>query len=493
MPSHLKFLATRLANAWRELRYVPRVWALVWRAARGWNVAWLLLIVVGGLLPVAVIQWTRRVVDSLLPVMGQGVSWTTLGPVLFSGGILAGVLIAAELMRSASNYVRNCQGELLQDYIAGLVQEKSASVDLAFYDWPDYYDHLHRAKAEAASRPVVLVESMGSLAQSCITLVAMAGVLAPLGLWLPLVLLASTAPALLAVIRYAVVQRQWREKMTAQERLAWYCDFVLTSRETAAELRLFGWGDHFRCLYQGLRRELREGRNRLVRQQALVEIAARVVAVAATAGAAAWMILRAIAGDTGPGDLVVFYQVFNQGQRVFEGLLQNAGQVYYNLLFLHDLFDFLDLPCSVLDDPAPVASPKLLADGVCFRNVRFKYPGSSRYALEGLDMQLPAGQITALVGANGSGKSTLIKLLCRLYDPQEGAVEWDGADVRHIRLADLRRMLTVLFQQPFHHQGTVRENLAIADLGCGERVRGAGCGEGGMPSRPGSPVLRGGG
>jgi ATP-binding cassette, subfamily B, bacterial len=466
----LKFIATRLRGASSQLRYVPRVWALVWSAARGWNVAWLLLIVLEGLLPVAIVQLTRLLVNSLFPILGhgrapsEGWSWPAVFPVLCWGGLLAGALLAVELLRSASNYVRDCQGELLQDHIARLVHQKSASVDLAFFDWPEYYDHLHRAKSEATRRPVVLVESLGSLARSSITLIAMAGILIPFGAWLPAILLVSTVPAFVVVARYAVVEHRWWERATPDERRSWYYDWMLTSRETAAELRLFGWGEHFRAVYQTLRKGLREGRKRLARRQVAVEVCARVVAVLVTAGAAAWMVLRAIDGLVGPGDLVLFYQVFNQGQRVFEGLLQHVGQVYYNILFLHDLFEFLDLRSNVLDAPTPAARPTSLLDRVRFRDVRFKYPGSNRFALEGLTLDVAAGRIAAIVGTNGSGKSTLVKLLCRFYDPDEGLVEWDGTDLRNLRGEDLRRMIAVLFQQPFHHQGTVAENIVLGDL-----------------------------
>ncbi|MBI3695836.1 MAG: ATP-binding cassette domain-containing protein, partial [Acidobacteria bacterium] len=77
---------------------------------------------------------------------------------------------------------------------------------------------------------------------------------------------------------------------------------------------------------------------------------------------------------------------------------------------------------------------------------------------------VPAGQIVAIVGPNGAGKSTLIKLLCRFYDPAAGRIELDGIDLRDLPIEELRRRITVLFQQPVHYNATAAENIALGDL-----------------------------
>jgi ATP-binding cassette subfamily B protein len=251
---------------------------------------------------------------------------------------------------------------------------------------------------------------------------------------------------------------------------------MMTAGETAAELRLFGLGAHFHRAYQDLRERLRGEEMRMARAQGLADLAAGAVALAVTAACLAWMAWRALQGAATLGDLALFYQAFSQGQRLMRSLLASAGHIYYNVLFLGNLFAFLDLEAQVIDPPRPIAiaagaHPHGVA--VRFRNVTFHYPGSERIALQGLDLAIPAGQIAAIVGANGAGKSTLIKLLCRFYDPQQGAIELGAIGLRDLSLQDLRAMVTVLFQEPVHYNASVAENIAPGATASRARVEAA--------------------
>jgi ATP-binding cassette subfamily B protein len=145
-------------------------------------------------------------------------------------------------------------------------------------------------------------------------------------------------------------------------------------------------------------------------------------------------------------------------------LLQNVGQLYANTLFLGNLFEFLALEPKVIDRPHPRPIPHVLTDGIRFERVSFRYPGSEGWALRDFNLDIPAGQLVALVGPNGAGKSTLVKLLCRFYDPEAGRITLDGIDLRELSLEELRSRITVLFQMPVHYNATVTENIALGDL-----------------------------
>ncbi len=437
--------------------HLPRALGLVWDGSRGWTLAWAALLVVQGLLPAATVTLTRELVNALV---ARDVRQSIL-----LAAAMALVLLLGELLRGAAGWIRTVQSELVQDHINALIHRKSMAVDLEFYDLPEYFDHLHRARAEAGYRPIALLESMGSLMQNGITLAAMLVILAPYGVWLPLALLCGTMPALYVVVRYTLVQHAWRLRTTADERRTWYYDWLLTARESAAELRLFDLGGRFRASYEALRLRLRGERIGMARGQALAQLAAGAAALAVAGACVAWIGWRALRGNATLGDLALFYQAFSQGQGLMRALLENLGQIYSNSLFLGDLFRFLELEPRVQDPARPARLPDADAGppGIAFHGVTFHYPGSRRRVLDGVSLEVPAGKIAAVVGTNGAGKSTLIKLLCRFYDPQAGRVTLGGTDLRELAAADVRRRITALFQPAVPYNATAGENIALGD------------------------------
>ncbi len=235
-------LATRGRALLDQLPYLPRAFSMVWEATGYWTLTWAILLLLQGVLPVAIVYLTRWLVDGLVAAVEAGGTWESVQPTLILVALMAGVMLANELLNSATGWIRTAQSELVKDHISTLIHKKSVAVDLAFYESPEYYDHLHRARAEAQYRPLALLENAGNLVKNSITLLAMAAVLIPLGVWLPIALLLSTLPALIVVLRYSSRQHQWRVRRTADERRSWYYDWLLTSGETAAELRLLDLG-----------------------------------------------------------------------------------------------------------------------------------------------------------------------------------------------------------------------------------------------------------
>src|SRR6185369_7133298 len=272
----VKILSSKLQKALAQLPNLPRALDLVWSVARPWTIAWILLLVVQGLLPVGLVYLTKLVVDGI--TRGHG-SWSAMLHVLQVVLLLGATLLLMEVVRNAINWVRTVQAELLQDHITALIHEKSVTVDLAFYELADYYDHLHRARTEARYRPVALLGNLGALLQNSITLMAMGAILIPLGPWLTVALLLSTVPAFFVVVHYALAEYQWRLRTTTEDRRAWYYGWIMTTAEAAAEIRLFSLGKYFQSHHKDLRKRLRGERLELMRRQSVAELAASVIAL----------------------------------------------------------------------------------------------------------------------------------------------------------------------------------------------------------------------
>lgn len=454
----------KVRSALLKLSYLPRALSLVWTAARSWTMAEVALLLVQGLLPASLVYLTKLLIDGLTLTIRAGPTAANVRAVVWFAVLMGLITLLLQVLGGIEQMVRTALSERLQDHIFTMIHRQSIAIDMDFYEQPEYFDHLHRAQHEALYRPVELTGHVATLLKNSVTLIAMAAVLSRFGYWLPILLLLSTLPALYVVLRFTLKSHDLRRRKTTEHRRTSYYDWLLTSAESAAELRLFGLGEFFSRKFVVVRERLRQERLRLAISQHLAEMIAGLSALAMTAGAIAWMIWRVLRGLGTLGDLVLFYQALNQGQGLMRSLLQSVGQLYASSLFLGDLFEYLALMPKVVSPAQPVPVPTSLQAGVSFKNVTFRYQNSERFALRDFNLKIPANSIIAIVGANGAGKSTLVKLLCRFYDPQAGHIKMDGVDLRDYSVEELRRMITVLFQTTVHYSTTVKENIALGDV-----------------------------
>ena len=133
-------------------------------------------------------------------------------------------------------------------------------------------------------------------------------------------------------------------------------------------------------------------------------------------------------------------------------------------MYLGDFFSFFDLRPRLKSPPDGKPFPDRVKSEFLFDQVSFRYPGSNRWALRNLDLQIRTGEIVALVGENGSGKSTVVKLLSRLYDPTEGRITLDGYDLREYELGALRNAISTVLQDFGRFEFTAGENIGIGRI-----------------------------
>jgi ATP-binding cassette subfamily B protein len=182
-----------------------------------------------------------------------------------------------------------------------------------------------------------------------------------------------------------------------------------------------------------------------------------IASTALIVGIGGWLVHR---GDVTVGTVVAFVLLL---ATLFDPV-QQLSQLYNTLqsaaAALHKLFAILDTVPDVDEHPQPAALPA--RGDLTVSDVTFRYAGVERPALNGVSLSLPAGTRLALVGPTGAGKSTLAKLMARLYDPVKGSVAFGGVDLRRASMASLRERITVIPQEGFLFDGSVRDNLLIA-------------------------------
>lgn len=442
----------------RQLHAGRRALALVWNAAGSWTLTWAVLLVGQGLIPAGQALLLRTLVNRLVSLPG----WSAIAPPAIG---IATLWVLGQLLSSALSWVRAVQAERVQDEVHRLIHIQALRLDLSFYDHPESYDQLYRAQVDAISQPLSLLESLGSIVQNGLGFLVLAGILWTYARWLPILLVFTALPGLLLVARHTLNEHRWNLAHTFEERRLRYLDWTITEQSSAAELRLFNLGGYHRRAFEALRDVLRTGKLRLVRQGAGTELIAGLLAWAGSVAGLGWMLHQTITGKVKLGDLLLCFQAFQQSQVLLRSLLEGAGKIYRSLLFVENLDEFLHMAPAIL--PGQDRTKCLpIKNSILFENVSFTYPGGTHRALDEFDLEIPQGKVVALVGHNGAGKSTLIKLLCRFYDPDQGRILIDDADLRQFDQEALRREIAVLFQEPVHYHATVRENIGFGDIEC---------------------------
>lgn len=448
----------------RHTLRLGRAIRLVWQTARGWTVANAFLLAVQGFLPLLSLYLTKLMIDSVaagIAAPDKSAAFGRVAAILAWTGLVA---LASALVRSASDLISENQAMIVTDRISDILHEKSVEIDLAYYENPKYFDTLHRAQQEAPSRPTHIVNSLAQVGMNGLSLAAMAGLLVTLHWLVAIILFIAVVPGIYVRMRYSGKLYRWQREKTQTERKSWYYHWMLTGDQHAKEIRLFDLGGLFRERFRGLRRILRGEKIGLSTRRSIADLIAQICATAAIYGSYAFIAFRTVRGEITIGDLFMYFQAFQRGQGYLQQLLAGMAGLYEDNLFLSNFYEFLDIRPGIRPPSAPRPFPKPLRTGIRFDHVAFAYPGGGRKVFSDLSLSIGPGEHVALVGNNGAGKTTLIKLLCRLYDPDQGDILLDGAPLREYDPAVLRREISVILQDYSRYHASARENIWFGDV-----------------------------
>lgn len=447
----------------RRAAGLGRAVRLVWDGAPGWSAASVVLFAVQGILPPLALYLVKLLIDAVARELGGASDPRTAFREIESLIVAAAaVALAGTFCTLLGRLFREIQAQAVTDHVFRLLHAKSITIDLPYYEDAAYHDTLHRAQREAPHLPARVVGRFAELLRNGLALIALGGLLIALHWGVALVLILAVAPAILVRLRYSDKIYRWSRGKTPTERRAWYYHWLLTWDEHAKEIRLFGLGDLFRRRFDRLRARILDEKIALAAHRTGGELVAQSISTVLIFATYAFLAQRALAGGITLGDLVLYYQAFQRGQSFLQGTMGAFAGLYDDHLFLQNLYDFLDLERRIPEPEHPKPVPPL-ERGLALEGVSFQYGAGDRKVLDGLDLELTAGQVLALVGENGAGKSTLVKLLCRLYDPTAGRITWDGVDLRDMSGALLRRKISVVFQDFARYQLSAKENIWFGD------------------------------
>jgi ATP-binding cassette subfamily B protein len=447
------------------LKHVPPLVRLVFQTHRGYTLAILVLRVVRSFIPVAVLWIGKLIIDAVIAGVGavqagRSPDWGQLAVLV---GIELGIAVVGEGLARLSSLLESLLGDLFGNRLSVRLMEHAATLDLAQFENAEIYDHLERARRQTIGRIGLFTLLLGT-AQDLITLISLASVLLVQLPWLLLLLTIAVLPAFLGEAHFASLGYSLLFQWTPERRLLDYLRYMGASDESAKEVKLFGLSPFLVGRYSELSDRFYAENKKLAVRRNIVSTLLVTIGTLGYYGAYAVIIYRTVLGAFTIGTLTFLAGSFRQSRSLIQSILLALSSIYEQSLYLSDLFTFFEVRPNVTSKPGarPVARP--LQTGFQFENVGFRYPGSQRWAVRGLSFAFEPHERIALVGENGAGKTTLVKLLARLYDPDEGRILLDGVDLREYDLDSLRKNIGIIFQDFVRYDFVLRENIGVSQI-----------------------------
>ena len=452
-------------GSWRErfsaLRNVPAVIRFVWESGRTVVVLGLIFRVVSALLPPALFWVSKLIIDTIQRLVtthqpaGARLWWLV--------GAEFALAVAAGVLDRIIDYLDALLAGKYTHHVSVRVMEHAAGLDLLAYEDPAFYDRLERARVQATDR-LYMIQAMGRLIQQVITTITLSISIMLFSPWLLLLLIVGVIPAFVGETHFAFLGYAKNFRQTPTRRQLDYLRILGGSKEAAKELKLFGLKDFLTARFKVLSTQVYEEDVALARRKVTLGSVLSAIGTGGYYSAYVFAVWKTVTGAFSLGTLVFLANAIRDASSNLQQTFSTLSTIADQALFLTDLIAFFEMSPTIKTKPNALPAPRPIQRGFEFRNVSFRYPGSSRLVLNGLNFHLRPGERVALIGENGEGKTTIVKLLTRLYDPLEGQVLLDGLDLRDYDLEDLYREIGVIFQDFMRYEMTARENIAVGKI-----------------------------
>jgi ATP-binding cassette, subfamily B, bacterial len=409
-----------------------------------------------GATPVGTAWLTKLLVDGM----------TARGPaanLLAVAAGLASAMAVSEILPEVTAYLERELDRRIEQEVLERIGAKLQSIGgVRLFEQPRFHDIVQLGLDSGRQAPHQILSTGVGIAQQAVTVCGFVGVLLTIDPLLAALAVASATPALVAERRLGARRMALVARLSPPARRRAFFRTLLTEPQAAKEIRLFNIGGYLqrRMLHEvdGIQRAERALDRRTLRTRA----ALGGVAVATWVAALGYVAARVGSGGIGAGDVVAFLGSVVGLTTGLASLFGGLAHISSTLVAMSFYERLLAVPADIRPgsgQPAPS-----LRVAVELRDVWFRYDESLPWVLRGIDLRIPAGGSLGLVGANGAGKSTVVKLLCRLYEPERGAVLWDGVDIRRYEPASLRERIGSVFQDFMRYELTVAENVGLGDV-----------------------------
>ncbi|MEH1941541.1 MAG: ABC transporter ATP-binding protein [Nostoc sp.] len=466
-----------------------------------------ILALLGGAGPAIAIWLNKVIIDEITRLLSAGTTQNAIALILAQPLLLSSIAgsllvnLVSDAIANINSFVYTSLRDRITGFIQGQVIEKVATFeDIALFETPDLLNLLQLTEKgvqrlpELCVRLVMMLEGIFIFIPAILLSVSLAW-------WIPLILFICVTPGMYVERKYR--KQVWRVEKTQASVLREMNLYktVLTGETYAKEIRLFSlqplllerWHGLYRTIFRAMEQIRRRGTTAVISWSLLSGLGFALPYV--------YVVQGVLGGTHTLGDLALYTGVILEVRRSLDNLMSGGSELYDIALATTPIFQLLELEPQLSHSQSKSVTKawgevresavknrnfqkngKNSSDrrqvlpgintteyeasetGIDIKNLSFTYPNSDRAILKNINLAIHPNEMIVLVGENGAGKTTLAKLLCRLYDPSQGAIIWNGQDLRSLPLEDLRSRIDVVMQDYARFPTTVRENVAFGNL-----------------------------
>ncbi|HTV32962.1 MAG TPA: ABC transporter ATP-binding protein [Methylocella sp.] len=454
------------------LHYLVRLFREVWTTSPSLVSAALGLRLIAAFQAVATFYVGKLIVDeivSLTPLTPSGPSLTEwlwngkLNRLEFYVGLELGLTLFFDAVGRGVSIADGLLSEKHNNRISIALMVHAAGLDLQHFESSAHQDQIEIARDQAGWSSYFLVMAFGL----CENLTTLATLLAGLFAYSPaliVVLAAALAPVLWNEAHFNALSYRINFDRAEERRQLDYLRQIGIHAGTAKEIKLFGLGGFLMSRFSSLADKFYGVNKRLAIERGLWTWFFFTLSTAGYYIAYAVIIWRTVSGIFSLGDLTFLTGAFLRLRQLVQTTLVSTAWISSRAIELQDLFGFFDIEPRIASPKVPTPFPEIKHRGIEFQNVGFRYPDSENWVVRDLSFTLHPSEAIALVGENGAGKTTIVKLMTRLYDPDEGRILVEGMDLKSFDLEELRRHIGVIFQDFIRYEMTAHENIAVGQI-----------------------------
>lgn len=435
------------------------VFRLNWLVSRSLTLGTIATTFISSLTPAGLALAGRGLVNALVTLVSDSegdigilLPWLALGMAL---------TILDAVTSSADKFFNQRLYDLLETQTTIDVLEHSMKLDLAFFEDQESQDRMVLIQKGMARYCIQFTVNSLSIVTGIIQILSLVGILIVIEPIISLLLIPLALPYLIFQWRLSHARYQTEYTRTTKRRWLRYFISLLTIPGWVPETKLLGLGPLLIKECRSLLTEFHEENRKLQRQSILNELLFVIITTIVLYLALLRVAKRVVTGALTVGDVAIYGGATARLRRTLQRVVMSVSSVRESMLHITNLREFLQVESQIVDagEIVPVSG----GGEIELKNVSFTYPGSRDPVLTDVSFKIDAGEIVALVGENGAGKTTLVKLMARLYDPTEGAILFNGVDLRDIPLKYWQRRIGFVFQYFGRYEATVAENIAYGD------------------------------